>query len=379
MIPDWAKVDNSDSVSSVNGQQGAVVLNPDNLDDTGTSHKFVSQGEKDDFHGHANKSELDLWVSGDRTDLMAHKDGNGSDHADVASNNTHRLSDGSDHSDVVANTAHKDGDGSDHADVASNTAHRNQTSGNPHDLAPVDIGASAIGHTHQESEIVDLDHDAAKIKGIPVDTPVAGDDTKIPEFDYDDQKIKWVDKPETSAPVHGTKFQEESDLGLSSTTSGSWQQKLRLTTDVLPQGKYRIGWSYEWRYSRTSSDFEARVQVNDTDTLMEQTQEPKDSQSDQSTPSSGFAYFEGNGVLNIDLDYRRSASGASGYTYMSSNSVQLTPVISPSLAPMLAGEQPLQSNLTMGGESEESDTHVYYASAGTAYIRRARLEIWRVS
>jgi len=112
---------------------------------------------------------------------------------------------------------------------------------------------------------------------------------------------------------------------------------------------------------------------------MEQTQEPKDSQSDQSTPSSGFAYFEGNGVLNIDLDYRRSASGAAGYTYMSSNSVQLTPVISPSLAPMLAGEQPLQSNLTMGGESEESDTHVYYASTGTAYIRRARLEIWRVS
>jgi len=36
----WERVDNSDKVSSVNGQQGVVVLTPDNLDDASTTHKF---------------------------------------------------------------------------------------------------------------------------------------------------------------------------------------------------------------------------------------------------------------------------------------------------------------------------------------------------
>ena len=36
----WERVDNSDKVSSVNGATGAVVLNPDNLDDTSSTHKF---------------------------------------------------------------------------------------------------------------------------------------------------------------------------------------------------------------------------------------------------------------------------------------------------------------------------------------------------
>lgn len=55
-LGDWAiyndsgvieKSDNSDDVVSVNGKQGNVILNPDDLDDTSTINKFVTQGEKD--------------------------------------------------------------------------------------------------------------------------------------------------------------------------------------------------------------------------------------------------------------------------------------------------------------------------------------------
>lgn len=39
------------AVSSVNGQSGAVTLNPDNLDDSGTTHKFTSSGEINKLSG----------------------------------------------------------------------------------------------------------------------------------------------------------------------------------------------------------------------------------------------------------------------------------------------------------------------------------------
>lgn len=123
--------------------------------------------------------------------------------------------------------------------------------------------------------------------------------------------------------VYGSEFQEASSDTESSTTSSTFQQKLRMTTSSLPSGTYRIAWYYEWRLTITTNDFKAQVQINDTITLMEHQQEPQDSGDDQYNNHSGFYYSTGSGVLNIDIDY---SSGA-----------------------------------------------------GTAYIRRARLEIWRVS
>jgi hypothetical protein len=42
---------------------------------------------------------------------------------------------------------------------------------------------SAVGHTHVEANITDLDHNAQKIKSVPVSTPVAGDDQKALIYD----------------------------------------------------------------------------------------------------------------------------------------------------------------------------------------------------
>ena len=71
-----------------------------------------------------------------------HRDGNGSDHADVASNTTHRSSNGSDHADVASNTTHRSSNGSDHSDVVSNTTHR-ASSGADHAFIDQDVKKAA--------------------------------------------------------------------------------------------------------------------------------------------------------------------------------------------------------------------------------------------
>lgn len=133
----------------------------------------------------------------------------------------------------------------------------------------------------------------------------------------------WIDISSGSGNIFGSNFQQESSDGESSTTSSTFQQKLRLTTSELPSGVYRIGFYYEWQKSGLS-DFLSRVQVNDTTNISEGFEEAVDAGSDQWFVRGGFGYYSGSGVLNIDLDYAAS-----------------------------------------GGD--------------TSYIRRARLEIWRIS
>jgi len=80
----------------------------------------------------------------------AHKDGDGTDHANVALNDTHRSSDGKDHSDVVANNAHKVSDGKSHSDVVLNNTHR---SGNGEDHSTVvsnKAHVSSDGKSHSD-------------------------------------------------------------------------------------------------------------------------------------------------------------------------------------------------------------------------------------
>jgi hypothetical protein len=111
----------------------------------------------------------------------------------------------------------------------------------------------------------------------------------------------------------------------SSTNSSNPIRKLRLSITDLPAGTYRIGWYYEWANSTTNKDFIARVQLDDTTDLMEHTQESQESGTTQSQPACGFAYQDiSEGNHDIDLDY-----------WSDGNS--------------------------------------------TSYIKRARLEIWRVS
>lgn len=109
-------------------------------------------------------------------------------------------------------------------------------------------------------------------------------------------------------PLFGSDFQEASDDTESSTTSTSYQQKLRLTTGSIATGKYRIGWYYEWQYDSIVNGILARIQINDSITIMEQRQDPQDPGSDQWHPASGFKYTTLSGAENIDLDYAASGN-----------------------------------------------------------------------
>lgn len=112
----------------------------------------------------------------------------------------------------------------------------------------------------------------------------------------------------TCVNIFGNGHKEGSSDGESSTTSGDYQQKLRITTDSLPVGTYRVGWYCELN-KNSLTDFAARVQVNDTTTIAEVFEEAKDAGSDQWNARGGFGYYAGSGVLNIDLDYHANNSG----------------------------------------------------------------------
>jgi hypothetical protein len=111
-------------------------------------------------------------------------------------------------------------------------------------------------------------------------------------------------------------------LSESSTNSSTPQRKLRMNITEIPEGRYRIGWYYEWAQSSQSTDFRARVQLNDTTDLMYHSQEAKDSGTDQSIPICGYAYV----------------------------------------------------NLTEEDHTIDLD---FWAEGNTSYIKNARLEIWR--
>jgi hypothetical protein len=106
------------------------------------------------------------------------------------------------------------------------------------------------------------------------------------------------------------------DDTVSGTTFTSYQRKLRLTTPGLPGGNYRIGWSYNWRYRDEGKDFKARVQVDNTTTIMEHQQEPKENDWDQAYLASGFKRLAlGSGTHYVDLDYCSSNSGDDSYIW----------------------------------------------------------------
>lgn len=55
----WQLLKTSNDVVSVNNKTGVIFLNPDDLNDATSAHKFVNQTEKDNFHTHSNKTILD--------------------------------------------------------------------------------------------------------------------------------------------------------------------------------------------------------------------------------------------------------------------------------------------------------------------------------
>ena len=107
-----------------------------------------------------------------------------------------------------------------------------------------------------------------------------------------------------------------------------WQQKLKMTTPVLPIGKYRIGWQMDYTADDKDSNkgFVFKVEIDDTTIINDSDGMGSWENREKWIPISGFDYvdFASAAAHTIDIDYAVLDTGR------------------------------------------------------TAYIRRARLEIWRV-
>ena len=125
-------------------------------------------------------------------------------------------------------------------------------------------------------------------------------------------------------PIFGSWYGWSISDSQSSTNSTSWQTKTTYTSPTLPAGYYRIGYTFEWRRNTASNDFEGRVLLDGTTTIME---------------------------INVESKDVNSWHLVGGYDIVSLTNATHTIVI------QYAGE----------------------TTGNTSYIRRARIEFWRIS
>lgn len=116
--------------------------------------------------------------------------------------------------------------------------------------------------------------------------------------------VKW--ETPAGGGVFGTEYKKNSSEAETCTTSTSFQQKLRLTTGVVPAGDYIVFFSFEWNTDdeRTTAGF--RVQLDDSENLLNILPENGSDEDD-----AGHKHFGGHKVVtltnashNIDMDYR---------------------------------------------------------------------------
>jgi hypothetical protein len=129
--------------------------------------------------------------------------------------------------------------------------------------------------------------------------------------------------------IFGNEYAYEESVEESSTTSTGWQEKLDINISNVPAGGYKILWSFEWSFSRTTgpgSSFGIHINWGAI-TLSETEMTPNQTYGDG-------AYYQSSGFGKADLS---------------------------------SGNHKIALNFHSGG------------SSSTTYIRRAKLEIWRVS
>lgn len=121
-----------------------------------------------------------------------------------------------------------------------------------------------------------------------------------------------------SSSVFGTEYDYAESEGQSSTTSDTYQEKLSLSTGVLPAGTYRIGWSFGYASTQNRTDCGFKIEIDDTTTINEFTPAPtKKSTEGAWYALAGFQHVSlTNAAHTIDIDYLANADGQGGTTYI---------------------------------------------------------------
>lgn len=126
--------------------------------------------------------------------------------------------------------------------------------------------------------------------------------------------------------IFGSEYHFAESEGEETTILGTYQQKLKLTTSVLPAGDYHIEWTAEIKTS--DNDMLARCQVDDTT------------------------------IIN-EVEHSEGPLEESGYPYYT----------------VVSGFR----KLTLTNAAHDIDIDYNDNGGGTAFIRRARITLWRVS
>jgi len=112
--------------------------------------------------------------------------------------------------------------------------------------------------------------------------------------------------------VYGTEYQYADSDSVTTTTSSSWSKKLRLTTNAVSGGDYRLEWYCEvTNSSRSEGGTGIRVQIDDNITVSEIEYWPSYfSEGNKFNPVSGFYKSTlSSGVHTIDLDFNEDGDG----------------------------------------------------------------------
>lgn len=137
-----------------------------------------------------------------------------------------------------------------------------------------------------------------------VTTTYSGNSGYLLRVNTTESGIEFVDYDDIASDF-GSFVGDVSDDTESSTNSTTYIQKLSLSLNDLQAGRYRIGWYFEWSMSNSSFRFDAKVELDDSDTLGVLYTRPNCSYSWHD--NSGFSYVNlTEGSHYIDLDYRSS-------------------------------------------------------------------------
>ena len=103
-----------------------------------------------------------------------------------------------------------------------------------------------------------------------------------------------------SSSVFGTEFNYTESDGESTTSSESWQQKLRLTTGTIPAGDYLIEWAFDIKGESTKT-VEAQVDLDEGTIIGASAAEASVYMANSSFKKTTLT----NASHTVDIDYRR--------------------------------------------------------------------------
>jgi len=123
--------------------------------------------------------------------------------------------------------------------------------------------------------------------------------------------VEWVVVSGTG--VYGTEYNKNASESLSCTNSTNYKQKLRLSVSNLPAGIYRIGWYYELAFSSSCGAFKGKVELDDTTVLSDIVCKIAPIGKNYFRSESGFSNNNLSGSHTIDIDYCSSKNRKVAY------------------------------------------------------------------